>query len=80
MVQIDEVCAIQTKIPLRVTRQDEYLQSLPGLFQHPHHTGEASGVCRNQHVIQNHKLVLALGKHVGQRETCREIDLLTLAA
>ena len=41
-VQVEEVCAIQTKIPLWVTRQDKYLQPLPCLFQYPYHTGKAT--------------------------------------
>ena len=71
------MCASQTKIPLWVTGQDEYLQPLPGLFQYPCHTGKAPGVCRNEHVVEDYELALVFGEHVGQRETCREIDLFT---
>ena len=62
-----------------MTRQDKHLQPLPCLFQYPYHTGKAPGVCRNEYIVEDYELALIFGEHVGQRETCREIDLFTFA-
>ncbi len=78
--QIHEVRPCQAAIAFGVARQDEHLESLRGLFQAPHHPGQATRVGCGQHVVQNNQLSLAPCPDLRQPSPCGEMNLLALAA